>query len=62
MYLINFTADDGPGIVIVRNLGNRIGLCVSLEDDGDAEAFLTRHQVEQLIEALRTAMTITPDP
>jgi hypothetical protein len=47
--------DQEPGgnaIAIVRQADDRIGLALSLEDDGDIEVFLDSASARQLAEAL----------
>ena len=46
------------GVVIIRCVVGRIGLTVSLREDGDVEVFLKPTEAAAVIEALQSAMRI----
>lgn len=46
------------GVAIIRAGQGEIGITLSLEDDGDTEAFLTLHDGELLLEALQQAVAV----
>jgi len=47
--------------VIIRASNTAIGLCVSLEKDGDVQAFLTKKDGEKLLAALAKAVSFGGD-
>ena len=46
----------GRGVLIVRQCGEQVALCVSLEDGGDVEVMLNKKVVERLINSLGGAV------
>lgn len=44
--------EGGRGVLIVRQCGEQIALCVSLKQNGDIETLLDREVVERLIDSL----------
>ena len=61
---IPFTDHDcgDEAVAIVRVEGGAAGLALSLKRDGDIEVFLGPEELSQLIEALREARSMLPDP
>jgi hypothetical protein len=63
METINFFDDDQSQIatVVVRNARQTVGLCISLEHDGDVEVFLPISAAELIIDALKRAVKAITD-
>jgi hypothetical protein len=55
---ITFQQPDNieAGLVIVRYDEERIGLCISLESDGDLEVFMRKADGRRLLDALKEAV------
>jgi hypothetical protein len=47
---------EEESLVIVRDDGKNIGLCLSILSNGDIEVFMDKKDVVKLIEALNTAV------
>jgi len=56
--LINFVDAEShqAGVAILRAGLGEVGITLSLEEDGDTEAFLTLHDSQLLLEALQQAI------
>lgn len=48
--------EGGRGVLIVRQYGEQVALCLSLEENGDCEALIKKEVAERLINALRQAI------
>ena len=60
--LINDADSGSDGAVIVRAGGGLIGLCVSIMENGDAEAFFGQSDCRKILKALETALaSIEPE-
>jgi len=44
---------ESEGSLVIRRVGKHIGLCISLKQDGDIEAFLEKDDVLRLVAALQ---------
>jgi hypothetical protein len=57
---INFLDSESgdSGCAIVRAVDGSVGLCLSLESDGDIEVFLSCQETETLIKALQRAIAV----
>ncbi len=54
--------DGGPGFALVRTTSDgALGVCVSLEQNGDAEVFLERAAAVELLDALSALLAETED-
>lgn len=54
----NDTDTSEESLVIVRSVGKKIGLCLSILSSGDIEVFMGKTDVEKLIEALNKAVQV----
>ncbi len=43
-------------VLILRKVDDRVGICLSVESNGDAEAFMQRADAERLVSALKEAL------
>jgi hypothetical protein len=48
---------EQEAVVIVRNVGQKIGLCISLVHNGDLEIFLPVSEAKLVFDAIREAIT-----
>ena len=51
---IRFTdaTGQGNGVVILRRSADSVGICVSMESNGDVEAFLSTNQAVEVAQAI----------
>jgi len=56
-------AEDQEGVLVVRKWEDKVGVCLSLRNDGDFEAFFDRDVAQKLIAALQDAISqVVPCP
>jgi hypothetical protein len=55
---LNFVdaSGEGAGVVIIRTTPNSVGLCLSLESNGDTEVFLSPQDARRVASALTQAI------
>ena len=49
-------AENQEGFAVIRRFGDKVAICLSLEEDGDVEALIEKEVIERLIESLKLAI------
>ncbi len=52
--------ENQEGFIAIRKFGDKVAICLSLEENGDVEALIEEEVVREILEALKTATTTTP--
>lgn len=58
---INDSISNEEALIIIRLVEEKVGICLSLENDGDVEVFLNTSNCKNLINKLNTALELAND-
>ena len=50
-------AENQEGFAVIRRFGDKVAICLSLEENGDVEALIEKEVVERLIDSLKLAIS-----
>lgn len=56
------SGENEEACAIIRKVGNKVALCISLKSNGDIETILEKNDVLKLIEALNVAINSKTSP
>lgn len=52
--------ENQEGFIVIRDFDDKVAICLSLQENGDVEALIEKDVVREILEALKTATTVTP--